>query len=189
MTVNITGTFQGLSQTAQRIINNTIRLEGKYGNNPYDRGGATCWGITTATARRYGYTGDMSLLPLSFAKDIYAYEFWTGNSCEDILVFSELITEFHFDIGVNGGTGRPWYIEAEILNALNDGSWPVLPVQTKKSTTVLDALKTATEKLGEKQMFNYLNWTMGTWYMNFTERDPTQRVFFNGWISARIRFV
>lgn len=189
MTVNITGTFQGLSQTAQRIINNTIRLEGKYGNNPYDRGGATCWGITTATARRYGYTGDMSLLPLSFAKDIYAYEFWTGNSCEDILEFSELITEFHFDIGVNGGTGRPWYIEAEILNALNDGSWPVLPVQTKKSTTVRDVLKTATEKLGEKQMFNYLNWTMGTWYMNFTERDPTQRVFFNGWISARIRFV
>lgn len=189
MTVNITGTFQGLSQTAQRIINNTIRLEGKYGNNPYDRGGATCWGITTATARRYGYTGDMSLLPLSFAKDIYAYEFWTGNSCEDILEFSELLAEEHFDTGVNGGTGRPWYLEGEILNALNDGSWAVVPVATSKSSAVLEALRAATVKIGEKEMFNYLNWTQGAWYMSLTERDGTQRTFFNGWIANRVSTV
>lgn len=189
MSVNINGTFQGLSETAQRIINNTIRLEGRYGNNPYDRGGETCWGITKNTARKYGYTGNMAELPLQFAKDIYAYEYWSGNSCEDILSFSELLAEEHFDTGVNGGTGRPWYLEGKILNALNDGSWPVLPVATSKSSAVLAALKTATEKIGEKQMFNYLNWTQGAWYMTLTERDPSQRTFFNGWIANRVSTV
>lgn len=41
------------------IIDGIIALEGGYVFNPKDKGGATHWGITEATARAHGYAGDM----------------------------------------------------------------------------------------------------------------------------------
>lgn len=40
------------------VIDGILSLEGGYVNNPADRGGATNWGITEATARAFGYKGD-----------------------------------------------------------------------------------------------------------------------------------
>jgi lysozyme family protein len=40
------------------IIDGILAMEGGYSLNPKDKGGATNWGITEATARD-GYTGEM----------------------------------------------------------------------------------------------------------------------------------
>ena len=41
----------------ERIINEIIRVEGGYVNNPSDSGGGTNFGITVAVARQFGYSG------------------------------------------------------------------------------------------------------------------------------------
>lgn len=52
------------------IIDGIIALEGGYVFNPKDKGGATHWGITEATARAHGYAGDPALKPTRFSKRI-----------------------------------------------------------------------------------------------------------------------
>ncbi|EMA4431440.1 TPA: glycosyl hydrolase 108 family protein, partial [Enterobacter hormaechei] len=45
--------------TKDDIFNTILGKEGGYVDHPNDKGGPTNWGITQATARAHGYTGDM----------------------------------------------------------------------------------------------------------------------------------
>jgi lysozyme family protein len=77
--------------------------EGGYVNNRQDKGGATRYGITEATARRNGYTGLMQGLPLATAKAIYRKEYWAASGCDavpDVAKFQAL------EMGVNCGPGQ-----------------------------------------------------------------------------------
>ena len=52
----------------EKYLDELIKREGGYVNNPADRGGATKYGITQAVARENGWNGNMKDLPLEFAK-------------------------------------------------------------------------------------------------------------------------
>lgn len=52
----------------EQYLEELIKREGGYVNNPADRGGATKYGITQAVARENGWNGNMKDLPLEFAK-------------------------------------------------------------------------------------------------------------------------
>lgn len=181
--------YNTLSDAKQRIIDDTIQLEGRYGNNPFDSGGETCWGITKQTARRHGYLGPMQGLPLETAKDIYADEFWIGNKMDTVFDMSPIISEEMFDTGVNGGTARPWNIAQRILNAMNKGEWDVLTVNGASNQQTITALQKAIDSRGENYMFNILNQGQFAFYLELTERRPKDRAFFNGWISNRVKQV
>lgn len=181
--------YSSLSDAKQRIIDDTIQLEGKYANNPFDSGGETCWGITKQTARANGYLGPMQDLPLATAKDIYADEFWIDNKMDTVFDVSPLISEEMFDTGVNGGTSRPWNIAQRVLNAMNKGEWDVLNVNGSSNQQTIDALKAAIDSKGESYMFNILNQGQFAFYLELTERRPKDRAFFNGWISNRVKEV
>ena len=43
----------------QRVIDQIIKVEGGYVNDPSDSGGETNYGITKHVARKYGYKGSM----------------------------------------------------------------------------------------------------------------------------------
>ncbi len=58
------------------IIDGIIALEGGYVFNPKDKGGATHWGITEATARAHGYAGDMRDLTHAEAYAILEEDYW-----------------------------------------------------------------------------------------------------------------
>ena len=60
----------------ERAVEKTLKLEGGFVNDPDDPGGATKYGITEATARAHGYTGDMRELPLDVAREIYKKSYW-----------------------------------------------------------------------------------------------------------------
>ncbi|HEX5258441.1 MAG TPA: glycosyl hydrolase 108 family protein, partial [Sphingomicrobium sp.] len=45
------------------LIDGLIDREGGYADNPADKGGPTCFGITQAVARANGYCGPMRQLP------------------------------------------------------------------------------------------------------------------------------
>lgn len=48
----------------EQYLDELIKREGGYVNNPADRGGATKYGITEAVARASGFKGHMRDLPL-----------------------------------------------------------------------------------------------------------------------------
>ncbi|KCW15189.1 glycosyl hydrolase 108 family protein, partial [Acinetobacter baumannii 42057_4] len=52
----------------EQYLEELIKREGGYVNNPADRGGATKYGITEAVARANGFKGNMRDLPLDVAK-------------------------------------------------------------------------------------------------------------------------
>ena len=104
----------------QRVINQIIKVEGGYVNDPADSGGETNYGITIRVARSYGYTGAMKDLPRQTAFDIYGDRYW-GAVCGDQLEkLSESICEEVVDTSVNMGPGRAAKFLQRSLNVLNN---------------------------------------------------------------------
>jgi lysozyme family protein len=81
-------------------IERVLSHEGGYTNYPSDPGGETNWGITSRTAARWGYKGDMRFLPREKAVEIYENEYWLGTKC-DLLPFP--LSFQLFDAAVNSG--------------------------------------------------------------------------------------
>ncbi|VTP69623.1 Predicted lysozyme (DUF847) [Leclercia adecarboxylata] len=64
--------------TKDDIFNGILGKEGGYVNHPNDKGGPTNWGVTQATARAHGYTGDMRNLTREQALAILEADYWYG---------------------------------------------------------------------------------------------------------------
>ena len=59
-------------------------LQVNEGGYTVDNGGATMYGVTEATARRHGYTGDMHDLPLATAHQIAVSEYWAPYNLDSL---------------------------------------------------------------------------------------------------------
>lgn len=99
-------------------IGRVIDHEGGYVDHPDDPGGETNYGITIATARNFGYTGEMRDLPLSVAVDIYKQLYWDTISADE-MPFSVAFQVF--DGGVNHGIKRSVRWLQESIGATPDG--------------------------------------------------------------------
>ena len=75
------------------IIDGILAMEGGYSLNPKDKGGATNWGITEATARAHGYTGEMINLTRTEAFSILEEDYWIKPGFEQISTLYLDITE------------------------------------------------------------------------------------------------
>ncbi len=60
-----------IEMNIEQYLEELIKREGGYENNPADRGGATKYDITEAVARANSFKGNMKDLPLEVAKEIY----------------------------------------------------------------------------------------------------------------------
>ncbi|EXS35290.1 glycoside hydrolase family 108 protein [Acinetobacter sp. 826659] len=178
--------------TIEQYIEELIKREGGYVNNPADRGGATKYGITEAVARTNGFNGNMKDLPLDAAKAIYLKNYWTAPRFNQVNVISSLVAEELLDTGVNCGTGFAKPLLQRALNLLNNqgkAGFPDLEVDGVYGSTTLGALKTYLAKRGkegEKVLVRVLNIMQGQRYIEICERNPNQEQFFYGWISKRI---
>ena len=74
--------------------------EGGFVDDPRDKGGATCWGVTEAVARVNGYTGAMRDLPQDTAKEIYRARYWTPIRADEL---PDSVRFDAFDAAVNSG--------------------------------------------------------------------------------------
>lgn len=96
----------GLSPTGyarfDAAIGPLLQREGGYVNDPNDRGGATRYGITAATAARYGLN-PRNITPQQAAA-IYYNDFWVGSGASQIQ--DPRLAELHFDAAVNHGPGN-----------------------------------------------------------------------------------
>ena len=189
------GGFLHLKETEMNIeqyLEELIKREGGYVNNPADRGGATKFGITEAVARASGYKGNMKDLPLEVAKAIYRKNYWTAPRFDQVNLISSAVAEELLDTGVNCGTGFAQPLLQRALNLLNNegkAGYADLKVDGVYGSNTIGALKIYLAKRGkdgEKVLVRVLNIMQGQRYIEICERNPKQEQFFYGWIANRI---
>lgn len=177
--------------TIQSIIQEIIKVEGGYVNDPSDSGGETCWGITIATARAAGYKGSMKDLSQQQAYDIYYNQYVVAPGFDKVLTLSEKIAAELVDTGVNMGVSTAGKFLQQSLNALNDQAtqYPDLVVDGgvgKASISALQAFLAKRGADGEGVMLRALNALQGARYISIAEASPKNERFVYGWLKNRV---
>lgn len=95
-----------------------LKHEGGYVNNPKDPGGETNYGVTKATAVKYGYSGDMRDIPMAVVEDIYLKGYWNAINGDAL---PDSIRHHVFDAAVNSGPVRAIKWLQQALEANADG--------------------------------------------------------------------
>lgn len=180
-----------MRKSVDQMIDELIVREGRYSNNPADAGGETMWGITIATARKYGYTGPMCFLPREKAVEIYRKQFFIEPGFEKVYAISQPIAEELFDTGVNMGVSVPGPWLQRLLNALNQAgkTYQDIAVDGKIGAATINALRaflSARGAAGEKVLLRGLNCLQGERYLDITERREANEAFFYGWLLNRV---
>ncbi|MCM1961341.1 glycosyl hydrolase 108 family protein [Acinetobacter pittii] len=176
----------------EKYLDELIKREGGYVNNPADRGGATKYGITEAVSRANGYKGNMKDLPIDVAKAIYRKQYWIEPRFDQVNSISSAVAEELLDTGVNCGTSFAKPLLQRALNLLNNqgkAGYNDLKVDGVYGPATLNALKTYLTKRGkdgEKVLVRVLNIMQGQRYIEICERNPSQEQFFYGWIANRV---
>lgn len=175
----------------QTALDNVLKIEGGYSDDPVDRGGKTRYGITEALARLYGYEGDMRELPLDLAKRIYKEEFWNTLSGDKVASFSQRVAEELFDTAINMGTRTAVVMLQSSLNALNRDQldYADIPNNGRMDTITelaLQAYFLSRRQPGEDVLLKCLNALQGARYIAIAEQDRTQERFLYGWINKRV---
>lgn len=174
----------------EKALKHTLGIEGKYDNDPDDRGGETAYGITERVAREWGYQGEMRKLPLRFAKEIYWAKFWNNRvlPCERVSEWDEAIALELFDTGVNMHPSVAAGYFQEALNAMNRNQtlYPDMIVDKWVGDTTLDALQHLPSDLDKSVILKMLNGQQCVGYMEIMDRDPVQEKYARGWIERRV---
>jgi lysozyme family protein len=175
-----------------RLIDALIEREGGYVNNPADKGGPTCFGITEAVARANGYAGAMKLLPRDEAAAIYKRLYWLRPRFDEIAKRSPRLAAELFDTGVNMGPAVAVTFLQRALTALNrNGSdYPDLVPDGRTGPVTLAAvdafLKLRGSLAGETVLLRALEALQGERYLRLAERRPANEAFLYGWLANRI---
>lgn len=175
------------------IIDEVIRAEGGYSDNPNDSGGKTMYGITEKVARENGYKGDMRNLPLELARSIYFRKYAVEPGFDRVLDLSPEIAAELVDTGVNCGQGVAAQFLQRALNAFNQRGalWPDLTVDGDLGQKSIDALaaflKHRARDEGERVMIVALNALQGARYIDLSQAgEHKNEDFAFGWLRNRV---
>ncbi len=177
--------------TVDEIIEGLIGREGRYSNNPADKGGETMWGITATTARRNGYKGQMKDLPRQTAKAIYLSEYFLAPKFNLVYDVCPAIAEELLDTAVNCGVGFASPLIQQALNLLNreQQDYKDIVEDGKIGPNTVNALKLYLAKRGKEGqdvLLKLLNILQGYRYVEITKSRPKNEQFLYGWIRTRI---
>ena len=180
-------------RTVDQMIDDLVVRESGYVNHPADHGGATCWGITAAVARRHGYTGDMRALPKATARAIYWQDYVRAVGIDLLAKRSPALAAEALDTGAN--MGAPWGVMMlqRALNALNGGGrdWPDLALVDgdyggKSDAALAACQRRRANEQWEAVLLAAMNTQQGERYLAIMERTPSQEVFGWGWFRNRV---
>ncbi len=172
-------------------IAEVILKEGGYCNDPNDLGGETCWGITVAVARRFGYIGPMSALSQEVAVEIYRQQYYYGASLDRVALIAEPIARRLFDIGVNMGTGKAAEFLQIALNAFNRQAkdYPDIPEDGDIGPATLRALQMFAKHRGAEGievLRRAIGCLQGARYIEIARARQKNEDFVYGWIKNRV---
>jgi lysozyme family protein len=174
------------------LIDALIDREGGYVDQPLDRGGPTCFGITQAVARAHGYAGPMRQLPREEAAVIYRRLYWLRPRLDEIASRGPRLAAELFDTGVNMGPAVAITFLQRALTALNRNGteYPDLTPDGRIGSATLEALDTfftiRGRSSGETVLLRALEALQGERYLRLAERRPANEAFFYSWLANRI---
>ena len=174
------------------LVDTLIDREGGFVNNPADKGGPTCFGITEAVARAHGYSGPMRSLPRSEAAAIYRRLYWQRPRLDEVAKRSARLGAELFDTGVNMGPAVAVTFLQRALTALNRNGedYADLTPDGRVGPTTLAALDTFLKvrgrSSGETVLLRALEALQGERYLRLAERRPANEAFLYGWLANRI---
>lgn len=107
-----------MSKNFKTALQRVLKHEGGYVNHPSDPGGETNFGITKNTAKQFGYTGSMRLIPADVVEKIYFEQFWKTLDCGNYhFAFGFQL----FDAGVNHGLKNARKLLQRAVGVTDDG--------------------------------------------------------------------
>lgn len=170
------------------IIEDVLKAEGGYVNDPADRGGETMYGITKATARANGYDGPMRGLPRAKAKEIYHNQYVIRPGFAAIGKISESIAAELVDTGVNMGPAVASRLLQRALNALNRRGLDYADIAVDGAAGpatrgALTAYLNKRGKEGERRLLALLNALQGERYVSLAEGRQAHEKFMYGWLA------
>ena len=173
------------------LVEALIDREGGYVDNPADKGGPTCFGITEAVARANGYCGAMHQLSREEAAAIYKRLYWVRPRFDDIAARNARIAAELFDTGANMGPAVAVTFLQRALTALNRGGkdYPDLVPDGRigeQTLTSLDTFLKLRGSSGETVLLRALEALQGERYLRLAERRPANEAFLYGWLANRI---
>lgn len=168
----------------EAAIGLTLQHEGGYVNDPNDRGGETNWGITIATARNAGFTGQMKDLTKAEAIMIYKKNYWLDPKLDKLAEIVPELAAYLFDIGVNMGTITGIKMLQRAISLIKPTPTLVYDgVLGPKTLGWIEGL-TANER---KSLGKLVAYEHARRYLDLIAADNSQRKYINGWLS-RVRF-
>lgn len=175
-----------------RLIDNLIKVEGGYVNDPRDAGGETKYGITVKVARAHGYTGAMKDLTSQMAFDIYYADYITGPNFDQVFNAGyEKLAEELVDTGVSMGPSVAATFLQRWLTALNNRGtlYPDLAVDGKIGPRTISALSALGKHRGQALVDDVLtsacNSLQAARYLSLAENKESQEAFLWGWLVNR----
>lgn len=169
----------------EKVINNTINIEGGFSNHPNDKGGATKFGITLALYQKLVNPSatalDLQGLSANDARQIYKAQFFYKNKIEQL---PEGIWDIMFDMTVNHGPKNAFSIMQMAMRRLGqkvglDGANgpETIGAATTLANQSINALRMAlmAERVG--------------FYSAIIQRKPDQKVFAAGWLNRSVYFL
>lgn len=178
-------------KTVASIIQELMRVEGGYSNDPADPGGKTMFGVTEAVARSFGYTGPMNEMPPHIAYAIYYDRYLTKTNFSKVMdVYVEVGVEL-FDTGVNMGVEVAAKFLQEALNAFNNvqAVYPDVVVDGQigeKTLQALNKFKNFRGEEGQVVLLRALNSLQGARYIDICQgREKSERYVY-GWFLNRV---
>ena len=174
-----------------QLIDAVIDREGGYSDHPADRGGPTRWGVTQATARDHGYSGDMRAFPRASAVAIYRRLYWQRPGFDRVAARAPAIAAELFDTGVNMGPAVATGFLQRALNALNRGARDYADIVADgrigpRTLAALDGFLKVRGFAGEGVLLKAIEALQGERYLHLAERRPANEAFLYGWLANRI---
>lgn len=168
-----------------------LGIEGDESNDPDDNGGHTKWGVTEASARRWGYEGAMSEFTKDNSKQFYWEEHWKPLRLSEIAQISKELTEELFEAGVNCGTKRVATWLQTSLNLMNQNrkDYQDINVDSNIGPITVNLVQMFLNKRGmrgKKVLLTMLNVFQGHHYITLGLKDPRQEKWMFGWFEKRV---
>ena len=167
----------------EEALKRTLEYEGKFSNDPDDKGGPTNFGITHKTYARAVRMGIIKEVPegvkgltLRQARKIYRMLFWGPlrlDEVDDPKVSAEI-----FDTAVHAGTTKSARIVQRVLQALGED----LVRDGIIGPVTLEAINKWSKKNSEG-FFKLLNSLQGAYYVEIVENDSSQMKWLLGWMK------
>ena len=168
-----------------QVIQDIIKREGGFVNNPLDHGGPTKFGITLVTLQdwrnRHTTEQDVKELTIEEAENIYLKKYYLAPS---LTLLPETLQPQVLDIAVNSGPSRAFKLLQETVNTLCLGPIAVdgkLGPMTKRKAGQLVQLwgSLSNDALADQRIL-YL--------VNLAVRRVSNLTFLRGWINRALEF-